>query len=274
MLRCAPRGEGDRPHEDLTEINTATGEPSVDSLGPMQSNDDAPGSMPPLDIAAKAAQLAHNLQNLLMIMGHCVDSIRGQVPSGSPFEDNLSELDRSIDRAFHMTQQLVALGRPTSAERVVLDVNQLVRNAESMIQRVLKSSISPRYRLAAASPHVVANPYELEWVLLSVILHFREAMPKGGDLIIETANASRGTRDRSRAIVRLTVAHGSADTPAEMRHETSPPPWDASDIPASRLRNITNLVENLGGWLGVEPQAGRETMVQVDLPVAYSSSDV
>jgi hypothetical protein len=143
-----------------------------------------------------------------------------------------------------------------------------------MIERVLKSGISPRYRLAAASPHVVANPYELEWVLLSVILHFREAMPKGGDLIIETANASRGTRDRSRAIVRLTVPHGGAETPAEMRHEASPSPWDASDIPASRLRNITTLVENLGGWLGIEHQAGRETTLRVDLPVAYSSSDV
>jgi signal transduction histidine kinase len=236
----------------------------------VESNDETSGSIP--TVAVQVAQLGHNLQNLLMIMGRCVDSIRGQLPAGSPIEDDLAELDRSIDRTFHVTQQLLAFGRPSSGGPVV-DINQLVRNAEGMIERALKNSITPRYRLTATSPHVMVNPYELEWILLSVIIHFREAMAKGCSLTIETANDSRRTEDRSRAIVRLTLVQTGSEAPGKARDRTLPSPWDASDIPASRLRNIANLVGNLGGWLEVEYQAGRGMRVQVDLPVAYSSSE-
>ena len=241
----------------------------------MESNDDAnaTGLIAPLNAAARAAQLAHNLQNLLMIMGRCVDSIRGQLPAGSSVEDELAELDRSIDRTFHLTQQLLALGRPASGGRAVVDVNQLVRNAAGMLERALASSTTPRYQLGATSPHALINPYELEWVLLSLIIHFREVMPKGGGLAIATTTETRCVGDRSRAIVRLTVAQTSSEAPEEPLDRPVPTPWDASDIPASRLRNIANLVESLGGWLEVVHQAGRATTVQVDLPVAYSSSE-
>jgi hypothetical protein len=92
----------------------------------MESNDDASGSISPVNTAVRlAVRLAHNLRNLLMIMGRCIDSIRGHVPVQSPLENDLAELDRSVDRAFHLTHQLLAIGHPAPRERVVVDVNQL-----------------------------------------------------------------------------------------------------------------------------------------------------
>ena len=114
----------------------------------MESNDDASGSISPLNATVEVAvRQAHNLRHLLMIMGHCIDSIRAEISSRSPIENDLAELDRRIDRAFHLTHQLLAIGHPAPRERVVVDVNQLVADAEGMIARALQREITLEYRL-------------------------------------------------------------------------------------------------------------------------------
>jgi hypothetical protein len=232
----------------------------------MPPDDDSSGSGPLLDVAAQAVQFAHHLRNLLMIIGRSVDSIRDRMPAKSAIDDDLAELDRSIDRAFHVTDQLIGIAHPDFRERVVVDVNQAVLNAKSMIERAVGGGATPHFQIAATRPHVLVTPYELEWVLLSVVIHCREAMPHGGCLSIGTANRTLRAGDGG-TTVRLTVAETEADALPETRDRTFPSHWNASDIPASRLRNIAVLVESIGGWLNVDYQAGRATTVHVDLPV-------
>jgi signal transduction histidine kinase len=241
----------------------------------MESNDDASGSISRLNASVEVAiRLAHNLRHLLMIMGQCLDSIRAEISSRSPIENDLAELDRSIDRAFHLTHQLLAIGHPAPCERVVVDVNQLVVDAEGMIERALQREITPDYRLAATRPHVLTDPYELEWVLFNLVMNSRDAMPKGGRLAVETADYTRPAPCGSVAVVRLTVNGTGAGTVGRMRHHTHPRPSDASDIHVGRLGNVATLVEHLGGWLEVDDRAGRGTAVQVDLPAADVSGGV
>jgi signal transduction histidine kinase len=236
----------------------------------MEPHDDASGPISPVTAATRlAARLGHNLRNLLMIMGRCIDSIRGQVAMQSPIENDLAELDRSIDRAFHLTHQLLAIGHPAPRERVVVDVNQLVLNAVGMIERALERGIAVEYRLLAAQPHVVADPYELEWILLNLLINSREGMPDGGRVTIGTADHARPTSDGHRAVVRLIVADTGRRAPAVSEASTS----SDSDIVAIRLGNVAILAANLGGWLEVDYQVGRKTTVYVDLPAAHGSTD-
>jgi two-component system cell cycle sensor histidine kinase/response regulator CckA len=239
----------------------------------MESNDDKLAS--PLHATVRVAvRLGHNLRNLLMIMGRCIDSIRGEVPSRSPIERDLAELDRSIDRAFHLTHQLLSIGYPAPRERVVIDINQLVTNAEGMIRRALAENISPRYRLAAERPHVLADPYELEWVLLNLVMNSREAMPQGGQIRIETADHVVTVGDSGHAVVRLTVADTSEKPPAAPVDDKVMRPWDDTDITAIRFANVGILVDNLNGWLEVKHHAGAGTTVHVDLPVVHGGRQV
>ena len=234
----------------------------------MESNDDASGSIPLTAASRLALRLAHNLRNLLMIMGRCIDSIRGHVPVQSPIEDDLAELDRSIDRAFHLTHQLLAIGHPASRERVVVDVNQLVVNARGMTERALDRGLTAEYRLAAVRPHVLADPYELEWLLLNLIMNSREAMPDGGCVTIETADHVRETNDGTRAVVRLIVADKGRGAPGESEYHTYSRLADDSSLIAIRLGNVAILASNLGGWLEVDYHTGGGTTVHVDLPAA------
>jgi signal transduction histidine kinase len=236
----------------------------------MGSKDDDARSVSPLHATVRVVvRLGHTLRNLLMMMGRSIDSIRGEVPPQSPIERDLAELDRSIDRAFHLTHQLLSIGYPTPRERVVMDINQVVTNAEGMVRRALGDTVTPRYRLAASRPHVLADPYELEWVLLNLVMNSREAMPQSGHVSIETTDQVVTLGDSGHPVVRLTVSDTGQTPPAKPVDDSTVRPWDDADITAIRLANVGILVDNMNGWLEVEHRAGVGTTVHVDLPVVH-----
>jgi two-component system, cell cycle sensor histidine kinase and response regulator CckA len=234
----------------------------------MEHNDDASGLISPLHLTINAAvRLAHTLRNLLMIMGRCIDGIRAELPDTSA-EKDLAELDRCIDRSFHLTHQLLALGHPAPRERVVVDLNELLAGTECMIHRALKDNATFTLRLRASRPHVRANPYELEWILLNLLMNSREAMPKRGHVAIHTTDHTRILDGDCVGVVRLTITDDGQAPPSEIEDRAPSPFANASDITAIRVGNVASLVDNLDGWLVIEYHAGHGTTVHVDLPAA------
>ena len=181
-------------------------------------------------VLAATVRLAHTLRNLLMVMGRCVDAVRADVSPGSRADDDLGELDRTLDRAFHLTHQLLALGHPVSPDRVVVDVNQLVANAEGMIRRAVGGGVAVQLLLTATRPNVLADPYELEWLLLALIVNSRETMTEGSLLTIETADHDQPHEDGSRGFVRVTInGAGPAGVTGGSIHVDLPVAYAAGD---------------------------------------------
>ena len=235
----------------------------------MESNDDPSGSISPLQLTvATVARLAHHLRNVLMVMGRCIDAIRTEIPATSAAEKDLAELDRGINQAFHLTHQLLALEHPTPRGRVVVDLNELVAGAKGMIDRALESDITLTLRLVASQPHVWADPDELEWILLNLLMNSREAMPRGGRVDIETLDNTRVVAEERVAVVRLTITDTGQGLLSETENRVPRPLYGRREIAAVRLANVATLVDDLRGWLVVRYQAGGGTTVHVDLPVA------
>ena len=94
---------------------------------PMGSNDDGSGSISAAAPADRRSSTATaQLNHLLLIMGRCSDEFPAELPQSSRPGTDPGELDRSIDRAFHLTHQFLTLGHPTPRERVVVDLHDLV----------------------------------------------------------------------------------------------------------------------------------------------------
>jgi signal transduction histidine kinase len=175
-------------------------------------------------------------------------------------------------------RQAIALTRRDAVGRVAMFfsmLEQLVTDARGMIDRVLGEGVSAQFRLRATTPHVVADPYELEWVLVNLVMNGREAMPDGGLLSVETADYTRGVAEggRGRSVVRLTVKDTGHLVQPEQQDRASAHPFGRSDSAGVRLANVAVTVEKLSGWFDVDRQGGRGTTVHVDLPVAYGSGD-
>jgi signal transduction histidine kinase len=138
--------------------------------------------------------VAHSFNNLLQVVLGNLDSVRRRLQRGEavPPADLAQRLDAAIrcgERAARLTQQLLAFARSQPLAPKQLDANKLVAGMSDMLHRTLGETVEVKTILAGGLWPIQADPNQLESALLNLALNARDAMPKGGKLTIETANA-------------------------------------------------------------------------------------
>src|SRR5258708_346495 len=131
-----------------------------------------------------AGGVAHDFNNLLMIInGYSQMLLSGTAP-GDPRRSDLEEVVKAAERAADLTNQLLAFSRRQIVQPKLLDLNSLVRDLERMLKRVIGEDIELVTRLQAKLNPVVADPGQIEQVVLNMTGNARDAMPGGGKLMI------------------------------------------------------------------------------------------
>jgi two-component system cell cycle sensor histidine kinase/response regulator CckA len=134
-----------------------------------------------------AGGIAHDFNNLLTaISGHSELALAGL--EGSPVAEHVSEIKRAAARAGSLTQQLLAFSRKQVLLPRVLNLNVVVTEVESLLQRLIGEDIALERELESALSPVRADPGQLEQVLVNLAVNARDAMPTGGRMTIRTAN--------------------------------------------------------------------------------------
>jgi len=135
-----------------------------------------------------AGGVAHDFNNMLTaVLGYCELSLAG-LREDDPLHADLSEIRRAGLRASSLTRQLLAFSRKQVLEPRALDLNEAVRGLEKMLRRLIGEDIELRFALAGALGTVLADPGQVEQVVLNLVVNARDAMPRGGRLTIETQN--------------------------------------------------------------------------------------
>ncbi len=139
--------------------------------------------------------VAHDFNNLLTVIIGGLDTIRRN-PNGDP-----SRIQRAADMALHgaqraasLTARLLAFARRQPLNPVPLDVNVLVRDLTDLLHRTLGETIELEGVLSPRAWTIEADPNQLESALLNLAVNARDAMPDGGKLTIEIANADLDER--------------------------------------------------------------------------------
>jgi signal transduction histidine kinase/CheY-like chemotaxis protein len=131
--------------------------------------------------------IAHDFNNLLTIIrGGAELLLAGLAPDDSRREDALEVL-RAADRASSLTRQLLAFSRRQRPEPRPVELNEVVAALEPMLTRLLGADIAVATRLAPDAGAVLADPGQLEQVIMNLAVNARDAMPDGGALVLETA---------------------------------------------------------------------------------------
>jgi signal transduction histidine kinase/CheY-like chemotaxis protein len=154
-----------------------------------------------------AGGIAHDFNNLLAIIINCADLAMEDVNEPSALPSSLAEIRKAGDRAAALTKQLLAFSRKQLLQPQVLDLNEIIRGMECMLRRLLGEDISLAVELAEDLGKVLADPGQVEQVLMNLAVNARDAMPDGGKLTIATANLACG------------------DPCAALQLETDPGPW-------------------------------------------------
>lgn len=137
-----------------------------------------------------AGGIAHDFNNLMTVISGYVGMMKRRMDDPVLMSRGLEEIGMAGERATRLTRQLVAFGRKQILQPQVVDLNSIVSNMDKMLRRLIGGEIELVTILGKRLGSVKADPGQLEQVIVNLVLNARDAMPKGGRITIETANAN------------------------------------------------------------------------------------
>jgi CheY-like chemotaxis protein len=137
-------------------------------------------------IGQLAGGVAHDFNNILLVININSEMALSSVEQGTELHSELSEIHQSAQRAASLTRQLLAFSRKQVLDKSILEVNTLIQNLEKMLLRLIGEDIFLETYYTPDLPHIFADPAQIEQVIMNLIVNARDAMPNGGELVIET----------------------------------------------------------------------------------------
>jgi PAS domain S-box-containing protein len=220
--------------------------------------------------------VAHDFNNLLAIIIGTCELLTEQAQADPALVRTVAQITAAADRGAALTQRLLAFSRKQALRPSVVDVNALVQELEPLLARTLGTNITIRTKLAADLGRTLADASQLESVLVNLALNARDAMPDGGEVVIETRNASVDAQGDlwdddlpPGYYVMLAVSDtGSGMTPEVKSRAFEPffttkPTGKGSGL---GLSTVYGFVKQSGGSVTIYSEPGLGTTVRVYLP--------
>ncbi|MEZ5288949.1 MAG: response regulator [Vicinamibacterales bacterium] len=172
------RGEHGQPDEIIGSWSEITARVSLEAQLRQAQKMEAVGSL--------AGGIAHDFNNLLTIISGTTELILQDMPDDDADRDLVVEVQRAGERAVGLTRQLLAFSRKQVLAPKTLDLNDIVIGVEKMLRRLIGEDVTLTTTLSTRPAMVYVDPGQIEQVLLNLAVNARDAMPRGGQLVLES----------------------------------------------------------------------------------------
>ncbi len=221
--------------------------------------------------------VAHDFNNLLTVIIGNLDAIwRHLPPEDSRIRRAVDQATRGAQRAATLTQQLLAFARRQPLNPKPCDLNRLVADMSDLMRRTLGENISVETVLAGGLWRVDVDEHQLESAILNLAVNSRDAMPEGGKLTIETANAhlDEGYADNFAEIapgqyVMVCVSDTGSGMPRDVLGRAFDPFFTTKPIGKGTglgLSQVYGFVKQSNGHIKLYSEPGEGTTVKIYLP--------
>jgi PAS domain S-box-containing protein len=227
-------------------------------------------------IGQLAGGVAHDFNNLLAVIQMASSSLLSRNASAAEVRDGLQQILAVSERAANLTRQLLTFSRRSVREARDIDLGEVTSSMAKLLRRVLGEDLALDTRIASNLPLVNADPGMMEQVLMNLAVNARDAMPKGGRLLIsldtieiKPDDPTRSPRSAPGRFVRLVVEdNGIGIEPEDLPRIFEPffTTKDAGKGTGLGLATVFGIVEQHHGWIDVSSEVGRGTRFEIYVP--------
>ncbi len=232
-----------------------------------------------------AGGVAHDFNNLLTAIIGYAELIATRTSSNSLAKQNAELIRKAGEQAAALTRQLLAFSRKQILQPRVIDLNTLVGEMEKLLRRVIGERFDLQSHPDAENGRVKADPSQLEQVVLNLGVNARDAMPRGGKLIIRTENVRLDWITAPQIAASLApgdyVMLSVTDTGAGMDEATKShifEPFFTTKGPGKGtglgLATVYGIVRQTGGGISVESEPGKGSTFRIYLPQESAPIDL
>jgi two-component system cell cycle sensor histidine kinase/response regulator CckA len=224
-----------------------------------------------------ASGVAHEFNNFLGVVLGYSELMSEEAGKNEHLCRQIAEIKAATQRAASLTRQLLAFSRKQLLEPRVLDLNSAIWETQKLLHRLVPANIDIIPVLSPTIGKVKVDPGQVQQILINLVVNARDAMPQGGRMVIQTANAeldevhaSPHVGVRPGTYVKLSVS----DTGGGMNDETSShifePFFTTKELGKGTglgLSTVYGIVKQSGGYITVETAVGKGTTFDIYLPL-------
>ncbi len=224
-------------------------------------------------IGRLAGGVAHDFNNMLNVILGYAELIRLETPSRDKLLQHIEEIERAAGQARDVTRQLLAFSRKQVISPVPLDVNDVIGENRETLARLIGEDVDLRFFPGAGLWRVRLDPSQLNQIVYNLAINAHDAMPDGGRLTIETANASLDEtycRDHPGFnpgdYVRLTVSDDGVGMDRETMSHLFEPFFTTKEVGKGTglgMATVYGIVKQNGGFLNVYSEPGKGTSLHI-----------
>jgi signal transduction histidine kinase len=226
--------------------------------------------------------VAHDFNNLLtVVLGNIgfLEKMKASV-ADAKFEQRLAHMRLATERGAKLTSQLLAFSRRQRLEPKPFDVNEALLNMRDLLQSTLGGGIVIDTVLQPGIWPALADPTQIELVVLNLVINARDAMPSSGCVTIATANAKLGPAEKPEEppagdYVMIAVSDAGTGMTKEVLAKAFEPFFTTKEIGKGSglgLSQVLGFAKQSGGGMRIETRVGEGTSVKVYLPRASANS--
>ena len=225
-----------------------------------------------------AGGVAHDFNNILTVVLMHLGLLQQDPHLAPEVKVSLQEMEMGVQRAANLTRQLLLFSRRERTQVKPLDLNGLLDNLLKMLRRVLGEHITLEFHGKGSLPLIAADAGMIEQVVMNLSVNARDAMPKGGRLIISTgvvdideAAAAMSAEARPGKFVWLTVSDTGCGIDGATLKRVFEPFFTTKEIGKGTglgLAIVYGIVKQHQGWTEIETAVGQGSTFRVFFPVA------
>jgi len=221
-----------------------------------------------------AGGVAHDFNNYLTAIQGYADLAMLEHPEKGALREFIKEIRTSSARAADLTRQLLLFGRREEVNLRPVDLSETISSLQKMLARLIGERYTIATRIAGNLDMIMADRGLIEQVIVNLVVNSRDAMPDGGEIVLEAFNERGDSESDStpgHGFVHLRVIDNGMGIDSETLSHIFEPFFTTKDVGKGTglgLSVVYGIVTQHGGVIEVESEAGRGTTFDIRLPVA------